>query len=173
MLTPVIMTAEQAFRDAGYTTLAFNFRGVGASEGSPGQGQAETADVAGALTHLESALGGASVSLAVAGYSFGSAVGGRVAASDPRVAVYLGIAPPLKLYDFGFLATARCRIALIGAGRDEYGDPVRLEALAASLSAPPWLRIVDTDHFFTGAMTELAAACREVIAWVDVPMEGR
>ena len=163
MLTPVIMTAEQAFRDAGYTTLAFNFRGVGASEGSHGQGEAEVADVDGALAHLESALSGAA-SLAVAGYSFGSVVGGRVAARDPRVAFYLGIAPPLKLYDFGFLATARCRIALIGAGRDEYSDRPRLDALMASLPDPPWLRIVDTDHFFTGAMDELAAVCREAIS---------
>ena len=34
MLTPVIMTAEQAFQEAGYTTLAFNFRG---SEGARGR----------------------------------------------------------------------------------------------------------------------------------------
>ena len=57
MLTPVIMTAEQAFQEAGYTTLAFNFRGVGGSEGTYGEGPAEVADVIGALDHLEEALG--------------------------------------------------------------------------------------------------------------------
>ena len=39
MLTPVILTVETAFREAGFTTLAFNFRGVGASEGTHGEGQ--------------------------------------------------------------------------------------------------------------------------------------
>src|SRR5512135_1099028 len=58
MLTPVIMTAEQAFQEAGYTTLAFNFRGVGGSEGTYGEGQAEVADVVGAISFLEETFGG-------------------------------------------------------------------------------------------------------------------
>ena len=41
MLTPVILTVEAAFRAAGFTTLAFNFRGVGASEGTHGEGRTE------------------------------------------------------------------------------------------------------------------------------------
>lgn len=49
MLTPVIMQVEQAFQEAGYTTLAFNFRGVGGSEGDYGEGRAEVADVRGSL----------------------------------------------------------------------------------------------------------------------------
>ena len=59
MLTPVILTVETAFREAGFTTLAFNFRGVGASEGTHGEGRTEVADVAGALAHLRAALDGA------------------------------------------------------------------------------------------------------------------
>src|SRR5512136_2647531 len=74
MLTPVIMTVEQAFQEAGFTTLAFNFRGVGGSEGTYGEGLAELADVTGALTYLEEALGSRPRRFAVAGYSFGSFV---------------------------------------------------------------------------------------------------
>src|SRR5215468_6879900 len=40
MLTPVILTVEAAFHEAGFTTLAFNFRGVGGSEGAHGEGRA-------------------------------------------------------------------------------------------------------------------------------------
>lgn len=167
MLTPVILTAEQAFQDAGYTTLAFNFRGVGRSEGTHGGGHAEEADVAGALAFLAETLGGRVAKLAVAGYSFGSAVGGRVAAADGRVAWYLGIAPTVGLGDFAFLRPARCRIALIAGRRDEYGGAARLEALAASLPSPPWLRLLDTDHFFADALDDLAAACRAAIIWAD------
>jgi uncharacterized protein len=165
MLTPVIMTAEQAFQEAGYTTLAFNFRGVGGSEGAYGEGRAEVADVIGALTHLEETLGGRLQLQAVAGYSFGSQVGAAAAAADARVGFYLGIAPPLNHYDFGVLRQAICPMALIGARLDEYCDQTRLEALFLSLPATPWIRLLDTDHFFEDAFEDLAQACRDAIAW--------
>ena len=116
MLTPVILTVETAFREAGFTTLAFNFRGVGASEGTHGEGRTEVADVAGALAHLRASLDAPPRLVAVAGYSFGSHVGGRAAAADPGVGFYLGVAPVLARYDYGFLAGLRGRVALIAAG---------------------------------------------------------
>lgn len=169
MLTPVILTAEQAFQEAGYTTLAFNFRGVGGSEGAHGEGRTEVADVTGALACVAAALGGPARLQAVAGYSFGSVVGGRVAATDPRVAWYLGIAPPLERYDLGFIMAATARLALIGGSHDQFCPRPRLEALHASLPAGSWLRVLDTDHFFTGALASLAEACRDAIAWAEAP----
>jgi alpha/beta superfamily hydrolase len=163
MLTPVILTVEAAFHAAGFTTLAFNFRGVGASEGTHGEGRTEVADVAGALAHLRESLDAAPRLVAVAGYSFGSLVGGRAAAADPGVGFYLGVAPVLARYDYGFLAGLRGRVALIAPTRDEFSDPARLETLAASLPERPWVRAIDTDHFFSDALDELAAACGEAI----------
>jgi alpha/beta superfamily hydrolase len=165
MLTPVILTVEAAFHAAGFTTLAFNFRGVGASEGTHGEGRTEVADVAGALAHLRESLDAAPRLVAVAGYSFGSLVGGRAAAADPGVGFYLGVAPVLARYDYGFLAGLRGRVALIAPARDEFSDPARLETLAASLPVRPWVRAIDTDHFFSDALDELAAACGEAITW--------
>ncbi len=165
MLTPVIMTAEQAFQEAGYTTLAFNFRGVGGSEGAHGGGRAEVADVTGALSYLDETLGGKSRQIAVAGYSFGSFVGAMAAAADRRVGFYLGVAPPLNHYDFGFLRQAICLMALIAATRDEYCDASRFEALYLSLPATPWARRVDTTHDFADALDLLARACRDAIYW--------
>ena len=165
MLTPVIMTVEAAFHAAGFTTLAFNFRGVGASEGVHGEGRTEVADVAGALAHLRASLDAPPRPVAVAGYSFGSHVGGRAAAADPGVGFYLGVAPVVARYDYGFLAGLRGRIALISGRRDEYSDAAKLEALAASLPARPWLRTLEADHFFADALDELGAACGEAIAW--------
>jgi alpha/beta superfamily hydrolase len=169
MLTPVILTVEATFHAAGWTTLAFNFRGVGASEGSHGEGKTEVADVAGALAHLRGALGGAPRTVAVAGYSFGSHVGGRAAAADPGVGFYLGVAPVVLRYDYGFLRELRGRVGLIAGARDEYSDAARLEALAASLPVRPWLRVLDADHFFGDRLENLAAACGEAIAWAAAP----
>ena len=165
MLTPVILTVEQAFQEAGYTTLAFNFRGVGGSEGTHGEGRAELADVAGALTHLGEALGGRPQQFAVAGYSFGSFVGAMAAAADRRVGFYLGVAPPLNHYDFGFLRQAICPMALIGATHDEHCDASRLETLYLSLPATPWVRRLDTTHSFADALDALTQACRDAIGW--------
>ena len=165
MLTPVILTVEAAFHAAGFTTLAFNFRGVGGSEGTHGEGRTEVADVAGALAHLRTALDASPGLVAVAGYSFGSHVGGRAAAADPGVGFYLGVAPVVGRYDYGFLADVRGRVALIAGARDEFNDPARLRALAAGLPGSPWLRVLDADHFFADALDELAAACRDAIAW--------
>ena len=170
MLTPVIMTVGQAFQEAGYTTLAFNFRGVGGSEGAYGEGRAELADVTGALTHLEQILGGRARRFAVAGYSFGSFVGAMAAAADRRVNFYLGVAPPLDHYDFGFLRQAICPIALIGATRDEHCDASAFEALYLSLPATPWVRRLDTNHGFDDALDTLAQTCRDAIGWA---VEGR
>ena len=78
--------------------------------------------------------------VAVAGYSFGSHVGGRVAAADPGVGFYLGVAPVLARYDYGFLAGVRGRVALIAPTRDEFSDPARLEELAGEPAGAPWLR---------------------------------
>src|SRR3990170_1163490 len=167
MLTPVILTAEQTFHEAGYTTLAFNFRGVGGSEGTHGEGRAELADVTGALAFLAETLGGALSVQAVAGYSFGSVVGGQVAAADARVTWYLGIAPPLSLSDFAFLRQARCRVAFIAGRRDEFSSPARLEAVCAALPARPWRELLDTDHFFGDALDALAAACRAAVTWAE------
>jgi hypothetical protein len=167
MLTPAIMTAEQAFQEAGYTTLAFNFRGVGESEGTHGEGRTEVADVIGGLTYLEETLGGRPKLFAVAGCSFGSFVGGQAAVTDDRVTFYLGIAPPLSRYDFGFLRQAICRMALIGGRRDELCEAARFEALYLSLPATPWTRLFDADHLFTDALDHLAQACRDAIGWAE------
>lgn len=167
MLTPVIMRAEQAFQEAGFTTLAFNFRGVGASQGTHGEGRAEVADVAGGLSFLQESPGGRPKRLAVAGYSFGSYVGAQTAAADNRVVFYLGIAPPLNRYDFGFLRQAVCRMAFIRAGQDEFCDAARFESLYLSLPATPWVRTLDTGHFFKDDREELSAACRDAIAWAE------
>lgn len=169
MLTPVIMRAEQAFQEAGYTTLAFNFRGVGGSEGSYGEGPAEVADVIGALDHLEKSLAIRPKLMAVAGYSFGSYVGAMAAAADQRVGFYLGIAPPLNRYDFGFLRQAICRVALIGGTHDEFCEAARFKALYLSLPATPWTRVLDTDHFFSDARDDLTQACRDAIARLKTP----
>ena len=53
----------------------------------------------------------------------------------------------------------------IAGASDELCDRAKLETLAASLPGA-WVRVVESDHFFTGALGDLATACRAAIAWL-------
>ena len=65
----VVQTLARAFVQAGWTALRFNFRGVGASEGSYDEGRGEALDLQAVVRQL--APEGA---LALAGFSFGAFV---------------------------------------------------------------------------------------------------
>src|ERR1700722_19656225 len=104
-------------RDPGATTLRFNFRGVGRSSGTYGDGIGEQEDVVAALQFLSERMPG--VPLWVAGYSFGSWVGLHAGLNDARVSALIGVALPLDLFDFEFLTGATKPTAIIQPERDE------------------------------------------------------
>ncbi len=64
----VVQTLARAFVQCGWTAVRFNFRGVGASEGSYDEGRGEVADM---LAVIEQTAAGP---LALAGFSFGAHV---------------------------------------------------------------------------------------------------
>src|SRR5262249_28427158 len=79
----IVSALADTLQQAGMATLRFNFRGVGRSGGEHGGGEAEVEDVKAAVTYLLSRQTVPTV--VVAGYSFGSMVGLRAGAADPRV----------------------------------------------------------------------------------------
>lgn len=75
----VAQTLAKAFFAMGYAATRFNMRGVGKSEGAFDEGVGETADALAALAHARTRFG--ELPVALAGFSFGSFVQTRVAAS--------------------------------------------------------------------------------------------
>jgi hypothetical protein len=77
----VVTSLARAFLDAGAATFRFNFRGVGASEGTHDEGRGETDDFLQVADHAAQAVG--ELPLWMAGFSFGGGVAlrtsGRVA----------------------------------------------------------------------------------------------
>jgi len=69
----VVQTLARAFVQAGWSTVRFNFRGVGASEGVHDEGRGELADML-ALVTAQAPQG----PLAIAGFSFGAFVAAGV-----------------------------------------------------------------------------------------------
>lgn len=93
----------QAFSEQGFSTLRFNFRGVGRSQGEFSFGEGELSDAASALDWLQSVNPGAA-GVWVGGFSFGAWIGMQLLMRRPEIHGYVSISPPANIYDFNFLA---------------------------------------------------------------------
>ena len=100
---PVITTSVEAASQEGFSTLRFNFRGVGESQGSYGGGIGERQDVKAVTNYFYSRMKDDHPLLILLGYSFGAWVGFPIAIEDERFKGMIAVAPPLEIYDFGFL----------------------------------------------------------------------
>jgi hypothetical protein len=168
MSSPVVGEVAWACQRAGYATLRFEWRGVGASSGTPsGEAADADADYAAALAHLADTVEGP---LLAAGYSFGAAAALRVAAASPRVRRLLLVAPPAALLDARALAGFRGQTLLLTGQHDTYAPPAALEALLADAARCSLQVIPEADHFFQAG---LAGISRAVAGWLGVGSSER
>jgi hypothetical protein len=162
MTSPVVGEVAWACQRAGYATLRFEWRGVGASSGTPsGEAADADSDYAAALAHLAETVSGP---LLAAGYSFGAAAALRVAASEPRVRRLVLIAPPAMWLDTAALSGFRGNALVVTGARDEYAPPAKLEAALAGAPRCALELIPEADHFF---MDGLAGISRAVSKWLE------
>lgn len=146
---PVIMTAVEAAFQEGFSTLRFNFRGVGESEGSYGEGIGEREDVKAVSDYLCLRLKNNHSPLILVGYSFGAWAGFPIAIEDERFKGMVAVAPPLEIYSFGFLKGCRKKKLFIAGNRDLFCPPAVLEEWYQGLEEPKSLAIIPgADHFF-------------------------
>jgi alpha/beta superfamily hydrolase len=161
MTSPVVGEVAWACQRAGYATLRFEWRGVGASSGTP-SGEAADADTdyAAALAHLADSAPGP---LLAAGYSFGAATALRVAASQPRVRRLVLVSPPAAWLDTDALSTFRGSALVLCGEHDEYAPPAALSERLAGSSRATLEIIPEADHFF---MKGLADVSRAIAKWL-------
>ncbi|MFA5111838.1 MAG: alpha/beta fold hydrolase [Desulfobaccales bacterium] len=103
MANNVVWTAVRALAARDMSALRFNFRGVGRSTGTYGDGVEEAVDVAAAVEFLKSR---AAAPYYVVGYSFGAAVVARALLQGLAVDGAILIAPPVAFMDLNFLPRA-------------------------------------------------------------------
>jgi uncharacterized protein len=145
----VITTAVEAAFQEGFSTLRFNFRGVGESGGSYGEGIGEREDVESVLEYFSSKIKVNHPRLLLLGYSFGAWAGLPIAVQDERIEGLVAIAPPLELYDFAFLMGCKKRKLFIAGDRDPFCPASLLEERYQHLEEPKSLAIIPgADHFF-------------------------
>ena len=156
MENPVVVRVQEVCAGLGLATLRFNFRGVGASGGVHAGGVGEQDDASAALDALAKAIG-AGV-LAIAGYSFGARIAALVGGRDGRIGGMALIAPPLAMYDFGFLEDKHVPALVVAGTQDQYCSP---DDFARFTAARPWVMattVSGADHFFFGKLFPLGEA---------------
>jgi alpha/beta superfamily hydrolase len=151
MWNPVVETVAQALFDAGISTLRFNFRGVGGSEGSFDEGRGEQEDLLSALAFMDDR---GLKEILPAGYSFGAWVTAGVIGRR-ALAPALFVAPPIALFPFD-PETLKNRVGLIVCGdRDPYCPADEVRIMATTVSCRLEL-IPGADHFFQSQEAGLA-----------------
>ena len=110
------------FQKRDFTTLRFNFRGIGRSQGEFDHGTGELSDAAAALDWMQS-LHPDSKSCWVAGYSFGAWIGMQLLMRRPEIEGFISIAPQPNTYDFSFLAPCPSSGLIIHGDADKVAPP--------------------------------------------------
>ena len=167
MNNKVVYSLYQSFVARGFSTLRFNFRGVGRSQGRFDQGQGELADAAAALDWIQSQNPDAA-GCWIAGFSFGAWIGMQLLMRRPEIEGFISVAPPANLYDFTFLAPCPASGLVVHGDADDLVPADSVKALAAKLSAQRDIVVQHTNipganHFFQDKLEEMAQAVGEYV----------
>jgi len=153
MLNNVVESIISAYQQKGFTTLRFNFRGVGLSEGIHGQGVGEQEDVRAALAYL-SQRGKSALDLA--GYSFGAWVNAMGLESFDQVKRLVMVSPPVAVIDFSFLKLNPKIKLIISGSNDDIAPPSMIEGMLPAWNPEAEFRVIHgIDHFYWGGTKEV------------------
>ena len=155
MHNPVVTAMMQVYQKHDYTTLRFNFRGAGNSQGTYGDGLGEKEDVRAALAYLVN-LG--LNHLELAGYSFGAWVNARLTCQDGGIQAMVMVSPPVAFVDFDSVAVLDCLNLIITGSRDEIAPSGLINQLIPKWNPQARFEIIDgADHFYGGYLDRLQA----------------
>lgn len=162
----------QTFVKRGFNVLRFNFRGIGKSEGTYGEGEGELSDAASAMDWLQNNNPNAS-GFWVAGFSFGAWIAMQLLMRRPEFDGFISVAPPANMYDFTFLAPCPVSGLIVQGEKDEIVQKEPVMELAERLTLQRGIKVdyaevPGTDHFFKNRLKDLNA---HVDAYLDLSMK--
>lgn len=158
MLNKVVSTLQRTARDAGYHTLRFNYRGVGASAGSHDMGSGEVDDAEAVAHWLRARY--PDLPLTLLGFSFGgfvaASLGARLEQQGIEVTKLFMIAPAVMRLGGDNPPAERCPLVVIQPDADEVVEPQLVYDWSAHLGrAHELLKVAECGHFFHGKLTDL------------------
>lgn len=147
----VVMALHECLFREGLSTIRFNFRGVGASTGSYGEGDGETEDLISVFAHAAKE-GDRRVHLG--GYSFGAWVVLNAVKRGLQPVSTILASPPLDFMDFKTLALPPSPTLIVLGDSDSFCAVESLHSWLATQppgASPPKLAILPgCDHFYWG-----------------------
>ena len=156
MSNNAVLAICHALAQQSIAAFRFNFRGVGRSEGTFGEGIAEQEDVRAALTFVSTTPGIDPGRIGIAGYSFGAGVSLPVAMQDERVSLLAMVSPAFSDSDWEQLKEyTRPKFVIIG--NNDFVIPLpQLQKHIKDVPEPKrWQVVSGADHFWLGFEEEL------------------
>lgn len=155
----VVYSLYHSFVRRGFSTLRFNFRGVGRSQGEFDDGLGELSDAAAALdwmqTHNPNATG-----CWIAGFSFGAWISMQLMMRRPEINGFISIATPASIHDFSFLAPCPASGLMVHGDSDDIIPEESTAKLADKLDKQKNISIdykviKGCDHFFRNSLEDM------------------
>ena len=159
MNNKVVYKLYQNFVRRKFSTLRFNFRGVGRSQGTFDNGQGELSDAASALDWLQTQNPNTTACW-IAGFSFGAWVAMQLMMRRPEINGFISIAPPANQHDFSFLAPCPASGMILHGSKDDVIPQASVDKLAQKLQKQKNIKIdyrtiEGSDHFFLDHLEKL------------------
>ena len=153
MYNLVVETIVHVYNIKGYSTLKFNFRGVGRSQGKYDNGDGEQKDVLAALSLLGD-MGMEQIDLA--GYSFGAWVNAHAVQEDVSVKNMVMVSPPVGFMDFRTIGPMDCLKFVVTGSRDDIAPADAVEKMRSAWNPNARFEVIDgADHFYGGYLNQL------------------
>lgn len=153
MYNLVVETIVHVYSIKGYSTLKFNFRGVGRSQGKYDNGDGEQKDVLAALSLLGD-MGMEQIDLA--GYSFGAWVNAHAVQEDVSVKNMVMVSPPVGFMDFRTIGPMDCLKFVVTGSRDDIAPADAVEKMRSVWNPNARFEVIDgADHFYGGYLNQL------------------
>src|SRR5580693_6429740 len=119
MHNKVVYRIARTFQGAEFTTVRFNFRGVGLSAGQHDNGNGEQDDLRAVIAFVQSHYPGHEIWLA--GFSFGSAVMLKVGCQDNVARALVAAGTPISMYELDRLGECELPKLFVHGSLDEFG----------------------------------------------------
>jgi alpha/beta superfamily hydrolase len=161
MYNSVVEAIQQAAYQKGHTTLRFNFRGVGRSQGHHGNGIAEQQDVLSAVTRLKEE---GVEKVLLSGYSFGAWVNAHLDPQDTDIENIIMVSPPVAFIDFASVAAIPNLDLVITGSRDEIAPVDSIRQLLPVWNSNARLELIEgADHFYYGYLDLLKSILKSAL----------
>ena len=167
MNTKIVFQLYKLFIRNGFSTIRFNFRGVGKSDGFVDNGEGELIDAASVLDWLQQ-YNTNSKKCWVVGFSFGAWIAMQLLMRRPEINGFVCVSPPANIRDFSFLAPCPSSGLIIHGDKDTVASYDSTKILFEKLQKQKKVDIVfksvkGADHFYENYKEEFLSIVNSYI----------